>query len=147
MKSSGKNDIFLKISRIGARQLLSFLRSFEIRIIYHKKIKIHTCSWIAESPGLSKVTFSIMGFPFCIKKNILISDYTRPLDIFVANVSISHLLKVANVSISHLLKTPENVFRRCKMGTMVTNGLRKNVFTILVLPYSTNNFDKRNWSR
>lgn len=133
MKSSGKNDIFLKISRIGARQLLSFLRSFEIRIIYHKKIKIHTCSWIAESPGLSKVTFSIMGFPFCIKKNILISDYTRPLDIFVANVSISHLLK-----------TPENVFRRCKMGTMVTNGLRKNVFTISVLPYSTNNFDKRN---
>ena len=133
MKSSGKNDIFLKISRIGARQLLSFLRSFEIRIIYHKKIKIHTCSWIAESPGLSKVTFSIMRFPFCIKKNILISDYTRPLDIFVANVSISHLLKI-----------PENVFRRRKMGTMVTNGLRKNVFTILVLPYSTNNFDKRN---
>ena len=134
MKSSGKNDIFLKISRIGARQLLSFLQAFEIRINYHKKIKIHTCSWIAESPGLSKVTLSIMGFPFCIEKNILVSDYTRLLDIFVADVSISHFLK-----------TPENVFRRCKMETMVTNGLRRqNVFTILVLLYSTNNFDKRN---
>ena len=134
MKFSGKNNIFLKISRIGPRQLLSFLQAFEIRSNYHKKIKIHTCSWIAESPGLSKVTFSIMGFPFCIEKNILVSDYTRPLDVFVADVSISHFLK-----------TPENVFRRCKMETMVTNGLRrKTVFTILVLLQSTNNFDKRN---